>query len=92
MGKSVLTDQNKCAICGSPCVQWHHVFFGTANRKISDHYGYIIPLCREHHTGQVGVHANHQMDLYFKKIAQKHFEENTGSREDFIRVFGKSYL
>lgn len=90
--KSVLTDKRVCAVCGSPYIEMHHVFFGFANRKISDKYGYIIPLCHEHHRGRDGVHGNHKMDEYFKRIAQKHFEENIGTREEFRQLFGRSWL
>jgi hypothetical protein len=32
------------------------------------------------------------MDVHFKQMAQRHFEKTYGTREDFIRVFGKSWL
>ena len=70
----------------------HHILYGTANRKISDRYGYIVPLCQEHHRGGTGVHFNKALDDHLKQLAQKHFEENHGSREEFREVFGKSYL
>ena len=83
---------NACVYCGSPNVQMHHVLHGTANRKKADKYGYVIPLCYEHHIGANGIHRNRGMDLYWKETAQRHFEKNIGTREDFIREFGKSYL
>ena len=95
MGKtksSVIIDMEHCIVCGKPYPQIHHIFFGTANRKLSDKYGYVVPLCADHHTGDNGVHFNKAMDSYFKGLAQYHFERNHGSREDFRRVFGKSYL
>ena len=82
----------RCMICGESHPQKHHVFFGTANRKISDKYGYIVPLCLKHHTGQEGVHHNRELNLRLKRSAQEHFEANEGTREDFIKIFGKSYL
>lgn len=78
-------------VCGSPYVEMHHIFHGTANRRQADIYGYVIPLCREHHTGRQGIHFNRGMDLYWKEKAQKDFEE-THTREEFIKTFGKSYL
>ena len=88
----LIDDMEHCLICGSPYIQIHHVFYGTANRKISDKYGYVVPLCQEHHTGQNGVHFNTKFDLYLKKLAQKRFEETEGDRKRFIEVFGKNYL
>lgn len=81
-----------CVICGSPKVQYHHVIGGTANRKVSDRYGYVIPLCYDHHLGGTGIHRNRGLDLYWKQLAQTHFEAHYGTRADFIRTFGKSWL
>lgn len=91
--KSVLVeDTEHCYVCGSPYVQAHHVIYGTANRQISDRYGYIVPLCAEHHTGRVGAHHNKDLNMHLKRMAQRHFEEHEGTREDFIRIFGKNYI
>lgn len=85
-------DMGNCMVCGSPYVQVHHVFYGTANRKLSDKYGLVVPLCQEHHTGQTGVHFNKKLDLFLKKEGQRKYEQNYGNGESFQRVFGKSYL
>lgn len=90
--KSALVDNmDLCLICKRPRQQIHHVF-GSYNRAKSDFYHYLVPLCEEHHTGTHGVHRNHQMDVQLKQMAQRHFEKTHGIREDFIRVFGKSWL
>lgn len=81
-----------CIICGNTRIQHHHIFYGTANRKISDKYGYILPLCPKHHTGVNGIHFNKGLDTYWKRQAQKHYEQNHGNRQDFIREFGRSYI
>lgn len=85
-------DDDHCYVCGSPNVECHHVLYGVRNRSIADDYGYVIYLCHEHHRGQTGAHFNLPFNLYLKKKAQMHFENNHGTREDFIRIFGKSYL
>lgn len=85
-------DLENCIICGSPYVQIHHCIYGTSNRKQSDKYGLIVPLCREHHTGNSGVHHDKNLDIFVKQMAQTRFEEVYGSREEFIKIFGKSYL
>lgn len=81
-----------CVVCGDPTADRHHIFYGTANRKISERYGYVIPLCRKHHTGPDGIHFNKAMDDHWKRLAQIHFEENYGTRSGFIKTFGRSYL
>lgn len=39
-----------------------------------------------------GIHFNKEVDLQLKRLTQRKWEEKNGSRDDFIRVFGKSYL
>ena len=91
--KSIIVDcMDSCFVCGSPHVEVHHIMYGTANRKLSDKYGLVVPLCQEHHRGQTGVHFKRSLDLHLKKLAQEHFEAHIGARNEFIRVFGKSYL
>lgn len=88
----VVVDMEHCIICGSPYIQIHHCFFGNPNRKNSDKYGLVVPLCQEHHTGRNGVHFDRQLDLYIKGIAQNAFEEKVGSRLEFMKIFGRSWL
>ena len=85
-------NMDNCMVCGSPYVQIHHVIYGTANRKQSDKYGLVVPLCQEHHTGQTGIHFNKKFDLFLKKEAQRKFEKEYGNGKDFKAIFGKSYL
>ena len=44
-----------------------------------------------HRDTKHGVHGNREMDLILKKHGQKEFEK-TGSREEFMRMFGRNYL
>ena len=83
---------DNCFVCGRPYTEVHHIIYGTANRKLSDKYGLIVPLCNEHHRGQTGVHFNRDFDLYLKKLAQEKFEAVYGADKRFIDVFGRSYL
>ena len=90
---SVLTDDlQHCYICGSNNIAIHHVF-GGSNRRLSEKYGFLLPLePRWHNTSQDGVQFNRELDLKFKRQAQTYFEQNIGSRTDFILEFGKSWL
>lgn len=86
-------DLTECFVCKTTKnIHIHHIFFGSANRKQSDKYSCIVALCMEHHTGNFGVHHNKPLDLTLKKVAQTKFEEIHGSREEFRKIFGKSYL
>lgn len=90
---SVLTnDLEHCYITGSTEIAIHHVF-GGANRGRSEKYGFIIPLRPDYHNMRnYGVHFNRELDLKFKTMAQEYYEENYGTRESFIKEFGKSWL
>lgn len=87
----VISDMDGCYLCGRPRECIHHIYTGTANRKISDKHGFILPLCHEHHTGKDGIHFNREVDLRVRRACQRRYEE-THSREDFIKLIGRSYL
>lgn len=93
MSKSILQDKKRCIICHNSNIEEHHVFFGTANRKLSEKYGLKVYLCPEHHRGTKGVHGRDgkTLDTYLKELAQSKFEEKE-SREKFRQIFGISYL
>lgn len=93
MKKSIVTDEKDfCIICGRPRQCWHHIYYGTALRKISDKHGFVVPLCREHHTGNKGVHFNKVLDQKIKQHCQRKYEALGHSREEFRTLIGKSYL
>lgn len=70
----------------------HHIF-GGPNRKLSEMYGlYVYLIPRLHNMSKKGVHFNKEFDLQLKREGQRKFERLHGSREDFIRIFGKNYL
>lgn len=94
MSKSILQRNEACYICGTTLnLHRHHIFYGTANRKLSEEDGCVVYLCQLHHTGAAGVHFNKKIDLTLKAKCQlqwqKHYKKTT---EDFIRRYGRSYL
>lgn len=91
--QSVLVeDMDHCVECGKVRVAMHHVFYGIANRPLSDEDGYIIPMCHRHHNGSnEAIHFNRELDLKWKRIAQLHYER-THTRKEFIERYGRSYL
>jgi len=74
-----------CIVCRSPYVEEHHVFYGTANRMLSEKYGLKVWLCHEHHRGATGAHFNKQLDERLKDLARRKFEETYPY--DFRRLF-----
>ena len=94
MSKSIIQDTKQCFVCGSTYnLQLHHVFYGTANRKLSDRDGCVVWLCMYHHTGVAGVHLNRNLDLKIKKACQEQWQNHYNkTTEDFIARYGKNYL
>lgn len=90
---SVLTDDmDHCMFTGTAPVERHHVF-GGHNKWLSEKYGFIAPLRPDLHPNGVfaGKHAK-EIDTRLKKMCQEYYEEHYGTREQFIKEFGKSHL
>ena len=94
MSKSIMNNEKKCIVCSyTKDIHKHHIFYGSANRKLSEKYGCWCYLCAVHHNmSKVGVHFNRELDLKIKRECQQKWEETHGNREQFIKVFGKNYL
>ena len=91
--KSLINNDKSCYVCGCPTVHKHHIFYGTANRKQSEKYGCWVWLCPAHHNmSDAGIHFNRDFDLQIKRECQERWEEVHGNRDDFRKIFGKSYL
>ena len=69
----------------------HHIF-GGPNRGHSEENGLKVWLCLDHHTmGPLAVHRCPDTMRLMHRIGQQEFEK-THSRQQFIEIFGKSYL
>lgn len=91
--ESILQSEKRCFLCGREVnLELHHAIHGVSNRKNADKYGLVVWLCQDCHTGTHGVHHNREKDLELIKYAQTRFESEYGSREEFRRIFGKSWL
>lgn len=92
--RSLISNEKCCHICGTTKgIHKHHIFYGTGNRQVSEEQGCWCYLCAFHHNmSAYGVHFNSELDLKLKRLCQWKWEEKNGSREDFIRTFGKSYI
>ena len=85
-------DMNRCYFTGSSIVERHHVF-PAANRTKCEKYGFVVPLRPDLHPN--GVHAGpraKEIDTILKERCQEYYEAHYGTREDFRKEFGKSYL
>ena len=81
-----------CVGCGvNYNLEIHHVF-GGANRNNSNEYNCTEWLCSNCHRGNNGVHGiNRYLDTKLKQEHQERLEKEM-TREEFLRIFGRSYL
>lgn len=91
--KSILQNKKECYFCHTTLgLHNHHIYYGSANRKISDKNGFTVWLCARHHNmSNEGVHFEKRKDIYLKEQCQKKYEESH-SRADFMRLIGRNYL
>lgn len=91
--KSIIqSNKNICFLCGRKAQEEHHIFFGTANRKLSEKYGLKVYLCAYcHRISKYAVHNNKETDIKLKIIGQRKFEEEY-PKLNFLEIFGKNYL
>lgn len=94
--KSIVTDYNKiCIFYGAPAECEHHLLFGTGIRVLAEKDGLKIPCCNNCHnmgTALERIHGNPMAEKLSKMLGQAVYESRIGSREDFRRRYGKSYL
>lgn len=95
MAKSIIQSEKECYITGSSYnLHEHHIIYGNGLRKLSEKYGLKVWLRADwHNMSDYGVHFNKALDLKLKQMAQKKAMKYYGwSVEDFIEIFGKSYI
>ena len=94
--KSIIQSKKECFECMTYTnLEIHHIFFGTANRQLSEKDGLKVWLCQYHHRGTKGVHGKdgHELDERLKSIAQMFYMQKYNKTEDeFIKRYGKNYL
>lgn len=91
---SCLTDDlDHCMFTYSSTVERHHCF-GGFNRTRSEKYGFIAPLRPDLHPN--GAMANQELwqevDKNLKVMCQQYYEDHYGTREEFIKEFGRNYI
>lgn len=86
-------NKKKCFFCGrTEGLVTHHIF-RSPYKKQSEYYGFLVWLCTYHHTASdEAVHNDREKELYLRRLCQRYYEKHYGTREDFIKDFGKNYL
>jgi hypothetical protein len=81
--ESIINTEKSCYKCGNTdWVECHHIFGGTANRKLSEKYGLKVYLCKEHH---MEAHEGGELTKMLHQIGQEAFEREYPY--DFTRLF-----
>lgn len=95
--KSILQEDKTCFLCGrngnGDPLEEHHIFGGT-NRRLSEEDGLKVWLCggRCHRCGKKSAHMNSDTSTFLKQEAQLAWESRYGSREAFLKRYGRNYL
>lgn len=98
--KSIMQTEKRCWLCkkrheyGPNRLEEHHCFGGNPNRKLSEKYGLKVYLCGDtcHRNGPESAHRCGETMQQLHEAGQRAFEEHYGSREEFMRTFGRNYL
>ena len=80
---------NVCYLCGKPKDEIHELIFGK-NRQNSMKYGFTLPLCWECH--KMKAHKDREFIERMQDNCQEYFESHYGSRDEFIKIFGQSFI
>lgn len=89
MKDSILQTEKQCFITGAVAgLDKHHIFHGP-RRKAADKYGCWVWLRHDLH---MELHdRNKELDKMLQRTCQERFEE-LYSHQEFMDIFGKSYL
>jgi len=99
--KSIMQKDERCFLCKKAIgTETHHVFFGTANRKLSDQDGLTVRLCWECHHLKAHKASTPEAE-YLHKAGQEAWEAYYGPalklvgrdpRKAFMERYGKNWL
>lgn len=96
MKKGIVTEyKDICFFCGAPAECEHHLLFGSGTRQLADKDGLKVPSCNKcHNMGRINerIHENPMAEKLSKMLGQAIYECKIGTREEFRRRYGKSYL
>lgn len=81
-------DTDTCYLCGAWATDTHHCLHGSY-RKQADADGLTVRLCRECHQA---LHDKGTNDRALQAEAQMAWERHYGSREEFIKRYGRSFI
>lgn len=89
--KSIIQKDPSRSITGrAGILHKHHIFHGTANRRLSEADGLYVMLTQEEHQK---LHDKGEMDAELKKTGQRAWMEKNGKTvSDFVERYGRNYV
>lgn len=94
--QSIVTEYtNICFFCGKTAESEHHLLFGKGIRPLAEEDGIKVPCCNKcHNMGRTEekIHDNSMAEKLSKMLGQAVYESKVGTREEFRKRYGKSYL
>ena len=78
----------QCKVCGGTAIELHHIFYGRANRKLSDKYNLVIWVCRQCHERK---HKDKSFREKYQLMAKAKFKREHPDL-NFKEIFGKEYV
>lgn len=93
---SIMQDTQECWQTGrTDNLHLHHIYEGNGRRKVSDENGFWVWLTGEWHNQDSRIDVHHNpgcgLDQQLKEMCQRIYEQDH-SRDEFIRLIGRSYL
>lgn len=90
---SIIQRDKRCYVSGSEYgLDSHHIFKGS-RRKASENYGLKVWLRHDIHLDMHDHRKPYEtLENELKVIGQQAFEDNGGTREEFMSIFGANYL
>ena len=90
----------QCFMCGRYAyTERHHIFGGTANRRLSEEDGLVVNLCPDcHNRPPNGVHFNRENMQKLHEYGERlYIERQDGltweeAKEAFMKRYGKNYI
>lgn len=90
---SIIQSEKRCYATGSERNLDRHHVYRSSRRNASERYGLWVWL---EHSVHMALHDHRKpyetLENDLKVIAQKAFEDNGGTREEFMQAFGANYL
>lgn len=93
MSKSIIQENKECYVTGATNGLHLHHCFRASRRKLADKYGLTVWLRADIHRYLHDHRPPYEtLENDLKVVAQQAFEDNGGTREEFMSIFGASYL